>query len=349
MDWKDLLPPLILMLSVGVVGWLGWFCVISEFPDASPWRRGRERFLDLAEQLGFVVSRESCIATKQVTELSLTAGIKVVRHKSNSILMYGHVPLPDVPSGLSVALDTSTWAFTRAFGAKERSVGDPEFDAVFWTLCDDEEQVRSYLTPQRRQALLHWIPQVPSARIADGALRAEVNFNTPSRMRQTTFEPFLSGLEGLASSLQSESVTEGEQIGHSAVSFIQRKFARRTTFVWSFLLLLSLVVDSFDVVTNLVRASTAIMVLLSAGLYRGFQGCRVLLQGIYAFLGLASGGILVVGLIEAAELLPWRFLRLKEDEIVVFVIVDFVIIFWFWGCRHHLKALDTTKARSRGV
>lgn len=347
MDWMDLLPPLILMLSVGVVGWLGWFCVISEFPDASPWRRGRECFLDLAEQLGFVVSRESCIATKQVTELSLTAGIKVVRLKSNSILMYGHIPLPDAPSGLSVSLDTSTWAFTRAFGAKERSVGDPEFDAVFWTLCDDEEQMRSYLTPQRRQALLQWIPQVPSARIADSAIRAEVNFNTPSRMRASTFEPFLSGLEGLASSFQS--VTEGEQSGHSAVSFMLKKFAHRTTLVWSVLLLLSLAVDSFDVVTNLARVSTAIMVLLSAGLYRGFQSCRVLLQGVYAFLGLASGGVLVAGLLEAAEFLPWRFLRLKEDEIVAFVIVGSVITLWLWGCRHHLKALDTSKARSRGV
>lgn len=343
LEWE---PVVFLGLLGSGLGWMTWALFISEFPNASPWRRGRKRFLDSAEELGFDVSRENCTATKDVDGVLLTVGIKVVRDKSNSIVMSAQLPLPEVPSGMMVAQEMSVWGGSRALGAKERTTGDPEFDAVFWLQCDDEEQLRGYLTLPRREALLRWTDQVPTARLTEQGIVAERIFFTPGKMKEATFGPFLSGLEGLVREFQGGEPGEEKPRG-SAVGEMQRRFARNTMFIWLFWLLGSVAVPSFDIVTNLIRVSSGLMVLLTFGLYRDVQGSRVLLQGVYAFLSLVSCGVLVLGLLESAELLSWRFLRLEESQVVVFAIIGSLTTLWLWGRRHRLKALDTLRARTR--
>lgn len=335
-------------LSGGGLVWLTWACFISEFPNASSWRRGRERFLATAENLGFEVSPEDCTATKQVEGLPLTVGIKVTRNGTNSIVMSAQAPLSEVPSGLSVSHEMSVWGGSRALGADERTTGDPEFDAVFWLQCDDEEHLQRYLTLPRREAFLRWIEQVPTVRLTEQGFVARREFMTPLKMTDSTFRAFLSGLEGLVREYQGGEPGEVRPRA-SAVGAMQRRFARSTMFVWLFFLLGSVAVPVFDVASNLIRASSGLMVLLTYGLYRDVQGSRVLLQGAYAFLALASFGVLVLGFMEAADLLSWRFLRLKDDDLVVFGPLGSLTTLWLWGRRHRLKALDTSRARSRGL
>lgn len=135
---------------------------------------------------------------------------------------------------------------------------------------------------------------MPTARLTEQGLVAEINFTTLLKMKESTFSPFLSGLEGLIREFQG-GAPEKERLPSSAVSDMQRRFARNTMFVWLFLFLGSVTVPSWDVVTNLIRVSSGLMVVLTLGLYRGLQASRVLLQGVYAFLSLVSCGVLVLG------------------------------------------------------
>lgn len=345
MEWLQWAPHAVVAVFLGGVIWA---VVISQLPNALPWRRRREQFLELAEKRGFEVERERCTVSKNVDTLSLRAGILTVRQKRCSIKLWGQLSLPDAPEGLFISTEGSLAGVARALGAKERTVGSADFDAVFWLTCPSEEEMREYLTPEKQQAFLYWLPRIPGARICDKKVTAEVIFSLPTFMA-ANFEPLLGGLERLAQSLQGKPNPCEKDAASPGLELMQKKFARGTLGVWGVLSAASLALDSQGPMPYLVGGGSFVMLLLTLGLYRGLSGCRVLLQGLYAFLSLAGVSLLLVGGLEAAEILSSRWLQLKEDEILPFALLTSVVTLYFWGCRHHLKILGTSVSKSRGV
>lgn len=351
MDGEDLLAYLI----VGCVGlgllWALWAAFISEFPNAGVWRRRRQLFLQQAEALGYEIDSEACTATKRVGDFSLLVGIATTYGKSKSIKLYGKFTLPDCPPKLGISQE-SLGAVSRAFGDKDLTLGEPEFDAVFWLTCDSTDQLRDYLTPTRSRAFLQQMVSIPRTCVRDGAVHTDVHFATPNRMG-SYFSPVLEGLERLARALQGEDLPSGTQGAPTAVQQKLRKFGRNGALAWSLLALPTLAAiaqsDTGNAIDFLLAMVPVLMCTLHLSLLRGHPGTRLLLQGLYAFLALLAGGVLVLGLMDAADMAPFSLVKLREDEVVPFLMVGTLSTFWFWSCRHYLKALDTFTARSRGA
>lgn len=132
-----------------------------------------------------------------------------------------------------------------------------------------------------------------------------------------------------------------------------RKFGRNGALAWSLLALPALVVIVQSGVRNAIDLLLAMVPILICALhlslYRGHPGIRLSLLGLYAFLALVAGTVLALGLMDAADLVPIRLVKLRGSEVVPFLMVGTFSTCWFWSCRHYLKALDTVTARSRGA
>ncbi len=352
MNAEDLLATLILG-SFGVGGlWLLWASFISEFPNAGIWNRRRQRFLQEAERLGFLVEPGETAVKKQVGDLVIVARIVTVCGKSKSIHLRGKVELPDFPPGLEISQE-SLAAVSRTFGAKERTTGDPEFDAVFWLQCGSEEAMRDFLTPTRRQALLRHMVGIPRALIREGGVLVDIPFSTPQAMVESTFSKVLGGLECLACELQGETVENHEPNALTPREAKLRRFGRNGTLLWGLPACLALYVLATGTAASPFLAVVALwpvaMVGLHVGLYRGSLVSRVLLQGVYACLALVFGIGLVLGLLEASDVLNLPGVRVSEDDVMPLVLAGGLGTVGFWSCRHYLKALDTSLAEHRGA
>ena len=306
--------------------------------------------MNLAEGMGLVVDRPSCLAHGLWDGYPFKIGVKTVRRsKSNAIVLWAEMVLPGCPAGFSLSEETMLAGLYRTFGGKEPTIGDAEFDAVFFVDgTANVDEVREFLTPPVRRTLAACLPAF-EGRLENGAVVSETTFLTPlameSRMR-TLLQGFRQLAQGMSGQEEFAEETRLDPVGRKL-----RKFAARSLLLWIPLLLGSLVQfgPGAPVEGRLLQAGILSGLLLTIAVYRGNDVARVLLQSLYAFSALASAGILLFGMLESVDVLASNHLRISEDDVLTFLVCWGTLALTFWGARHYLKILDRGTTSRRGV
>ena len=91
--------------------------------------------------------------------------------KHQHVAVEAQMVFTDAPSGLTVQPEGVGSGLKRLGKEKEIEFDDPDFDNAFWITADDPEQLKNYLTKERRSALLHWLHRMGSGSIENGVLR----------------------------------------------------------------------------------------------------------------------------------------------------------------------------------
>ena len=319
---------------------LTWALLISEFPNARVWRRQREFFLDLAQDFGLSLERETCTTRGELGGLVFSAGIRTKRgFRNTDIRLWGRLELEGCPEGLEITEVSLLSGWARTMGAEDLILDDPEFDAVFRvTGSTDIEAVRAFLTPSLRQALLKTLPLLPQGRLADGAILSEKFFATPLIMRHY-FRPFLERFRIFSQILEEQQA----RVSCGTVEKKLKKFA-----VTNLLFCLPMLWQSVHAFKGhesrealVIQFGLLSLVVLNLFVFRANQGARVLLQGVYAFLSLATASVIVIGFLEFSELLSLGIFRLGEDNSASFFFINGAALIIFWGSRHYLKILHS--------
>lgn len=81
--------------------------------------------------------------------------------------------LPDPPKGLHVYQETKMSRLGKALGAQDIEFYDPEFDKNFVVKGENPEEVRRYLTQERRHTLMQYVKDAGPIEIKDGAVILE--------------------------------------------------------------------------------------------------------------------------------------------------------------------------------
>ena len=342
----EMLPVVLLFTAFGGASLAA---VLSEFPKARPWRIRREQLMQLAQEngLGVEADAQNCTARGELQGRPFAMGI-CTEHgsKSKAIKLWARLKLDGCPEGLVLAEESLLSGIGRVFGTRESKLGDPEIDAVFTiTGQSSPEEVKCFLSPPVRKALLEDMTRLRRARVVGGWVVSEQVFFTPFWMRQH-FRPLLEGFRQLATTLDGQT----SELVASPVERKLRTFAARSLLLWTPLFLLSLfAVDSGgSAEVGILRGGLFLLIAPTIAVYRGSEMGRVLLQGVYAFFALATASLTVLGVLEFAELVSWRLLRLSEDNAFPFFLVSTLATLLLWGARHYLKVLDSSLASRRG-
>lgn len=85
------------------------------------------------------------------------------------------------PLGLGLKLKTEGFfdGISKAFGAKDITLGDPDFDAKVFVKGNNEAVIREYLTPERRRIVLNFLSSFAGAVITDD----EISFSSSGYAR----------------------------------------------------------------------------------------------------------------------------------------------------------------------
>ncbi len=94
--------------------------------------------------------------------------LKYTKHQH--VAVEAKMVFTDAPSGFSVRPEGVGSGLQRLGNKKETEFDDPDFDNAFWVTADNEEQLRAYLTKERRDTLLHWLHRMGSGSIENGAI-----------------------------------------------------------------------------------------------------------------------------------------------------------------------------------
>lgn len=328
-----------------------WALWISEFPNAGVWRARRELLMDLSERMGLEVERANCVAQGLLEGHAFRVGVKTVRgSKSTSIILWGELTVEGCPSSLTLSEESILDGLSRAFGAKEQTIGDAQFDGVFFIKSDNIDETRAFLTPLIRNALAQGLPRL-RARLEKGTVVSETTLMTPLRMGSAIRELLL-GYQHLALALNGQGPLAEEKTRVDPIQRKLRRFASRSLLVWMPVFLLSLFTLTSSEPTaaeRCLQVGAPLGLLLTASVYRGHEVARVFLQGFYAFATLASGLVLLAGVLESAEVHDSSYLHLHDTDVIGFTLFWAPLTLFFWGARHYLKVLDRSAKARRGV
>lgn len=92
-------------------------------------------------------------------EVEVTSRI-VGAGKNRRIESDGVLKLVDAPKGLVLRHEGIGTGMERMAGHREYTVGDLDFDNAFWVVADDPVELAEYLTDERRDGFLHWLPRL---------------------------------------------------------------------------------------------------------------------------------------------------------------------------------------------
>lgn len=327
--------PLIGLAVLAAVGLsaLAWTCCISEFPDAGVWRRRRELLMDLAEQSELEVDRTLCVARGRLEGHPFQVGVKTVRaRKSTRIALWAELTLAGCPADLRLSEEDMVFGL---LGGQQQTLGDPAFDAVFFIQCDHLEAAREFLSPTLKVALMRNLPAL-QARLEKGAVVIELPFLTPLRM-ESRIRELMSGYRQLAQELNG-------QLAGEPFDPVQRKlriFARSSLLIWTPLLLLTFygIAPGAPPEARLLQGGVGLVVVLTAGVYFGSRLACVGLHALYALAALVSGGVLVTGALESAELIRSNYFRLNDTKIIGFSLFWGFLTLALWSAKRYLSVL----------
>lgn len=116
---------------------------------------GGRRFFDTPRISGEIEDRKVKLWVKQETT-------GTGRHKRTTLYTILEVPLKaDLPDGINLTYDGILSSIGEWFGDQDVKAGDEEFDRWVDVEGDDPEEIKSYLTPERRKALKLFIEKFP--------------------------------------------------------------------------------------------------------------------------------------------------------------------------------------------
>jgi hypothetical protein len=168
--------PGILYLLVALVALFAGWTIITKALQRS--RQARETWRTFAAAKGLQQQRSGFPATTQLRGFNQGFPFlleRVVRRRGNSNQTFTHVhlSLPDLPPGLRIARRSSLRKLVEILGARNIETGDDQFDQVFVVTGRDPENVRRFLTPERRHALRGFLQELEHLRINEDGIHWE--------------------------------------------------------------------------------------------------------------------------------------------------------------------------------
>lgn len=101
-------------------------------------------------------------------EIETWLSMKYTKHQH--IEVKATFKLSDAPEGFCLYPEGVASGMERLGNKSEIEFDDPDFDDAFWVLADNPGALYEYLTPSRRQALLHWLVRMGDGSIENGVL-----------------------------------------------------------------------------------------------------------------------------------------------------------------------------------
>ncbi len=326
-------------VAVGTICFFVFAVFIADFPEARPWRAQRGRLMALASEYGLTPNDEGRTATGNLAGMPFSIGISTVKgSKATTISLWAKLELTDCPETFRLSEESVMTGMSKAFGGEELSLGLPEFDAVFLIQGNCAEEIREFLTPEVQAGLLQYLPELPEGEIRNGAVWAGKRFSTPLFMTRH-FRPLLDDCRGMAGVLSGETASESDAPSRRVEKKLA-SFVKKTLPCWVIATVLGATIGPA------VAAAFGIGVLLSGFALTGTEWSRTLLQGYYAFITVAVGCLILLGIVDGLELYNVRWLRMVDEQYVPYFVGTTVTAIFSWGSRHYLKSLDRLRVAS---
>ncbi len=184
MNWWKAIEPYIFILFPVVV-------VIAAVATLRHGKRARQTWQTLAQTYGLnytppgkaeLLSKKAAIAFQDPGEINgvlegLAFRLYIAIYgtsKDRRVFTIMSLEIPNLPHGLTLYHENAFLGFTKMIGAQDVKIGDEEFDKAFMIKGENADQVRAWLSDERRQALLREIGDEPDVDIREGCLRFEV-------------------------------------------------------------------------------------------------------------------------------------------------------------------------------
>jgi hypothetical protein len=328
-------------LSLSALGcfvlWLVFWAFHCAFHKAYLWRSKRAEIWSFASELGFLIDEEAWSATGTLEGLPFSMGFRTVRRgKSQSMNFWASLTIGPTPEGMELTNEDILSGAMRVFGSDELNLGDPEFDAAFWICGNNVEEVREYLTPERRLGLLLGMSELHGGKLKGERINSSRDFDTPLKI-VSHYQSMLKHFRLLAQAYSGKVIEA--PVGSTGVVFRKvRRFARFSLGMLSFLCLVTWPApgNAGDVITGGLLVGVGFSCLAMMPNETG----RVLLQSYYAFLT-----VVIVCLFAWA--ITGQFQPLQEvSEYLGITMVSSVLFVFSWGSRHYLKTLDQTGVKA---
>jgi hypothetical protein len=168
--------PGILYVLVGVAVLFGGWAIVKNALQQG--RQARHTWRAFAAAKGLREEQRGSPATIRLKGLNRGYPFvleRVVRRRGNSHQTFTHVHLSlmGLPRGLRIQRRTSLRRLARLLGGGDIESGDDQFDQVFTVTGREPEDVRRFLTAERRQVLRESYEDLEDLRIDEGGLHWE--------------------------------------------------------------------------------------------------------------------------------------------------------------------------------
>lgn len=166
----------ILYVLVGVAVLFGGWTIVKSTLQRT--RQARQTWRVFAAAKGLQEEKSGFPATIRLKGLNRGYPFvleRVVRRRGNSQQTFTHVylGLADLPRGLRIQRRTGLRTLATLLGARGIESGDDQFDQVFVVTGRDPEDVRRFLTAERRHALKECFRDLEHLRVTEDGLHWE--------------------------------------------------------------------------------------------------------------------------------------------------------------------------------